>query len=507
MVTVLIQIAVNADEIQRFQSLTRANLSKRLRAPGAIDVKLYKDQKQPQEFTLIEIFDSQESIDAYYQTSEYKEWHKAVGPLILSWKGSDQTNALELPGALEGVDNPSKIFSPSVADLESAVARVHLQQNGTDAQLPANLPIHGLGETHALDLLAPIVLGHARRLDAPDSFDHMDPPTPWVTWATTLWNAALNQNLLHPDTAPVARSIEQRVVAWLAPLFGMQSGHMTPGSTVSNLTALWAARETRGVNKVAASEAAHLSIEKAAHILGMEFIKIPTDHLGAMDPANIPTDLRDTALVLTAGTTSAGAIDPLVWTGEPGWVHVDAAWAGPMMLSESHKAFLAGVENADSVAISAHKWLFQPKESALVLFRDANASIDAVSFGGSYLKVPNVGLLGSASARAVPLMATLLAFGQNGIASLIDEAILRMDGLYKELSEMPGVVTFKPPNTGVLLWRPTSRSAESVIEKLPVGMSSLTKVNEMTWLRQVAANPMAEIDLIFATIRSVVRSE
>jgi L-2,4-diaminobutyrate decarboxylase len=80
----------------------------------------------------------------------------------------------------------------------------------------------------------------------------MDPPTPWITWATTLWNASLNQNLLHPATSPAARDIEQRVVQWLASFFGMTGGHMTAGSTLANLTALWAARECAGVKEVVA---------------------------------------------------------------------------------------------------------------------------------------------------------------------------------------------------------------------------------------------------------------
>ena len=82
--------------------------------------------------------------------------------------------------------------------------------------LSSGLPESGLGETATLDLLAPLILGGARRLNAPDALAHMDPPTPWIAWATTLWNAALNQNLLHPDIAPVARDVEARVVNWLS---------------------------------------------------------------------------------------------------------------------------------------------------------------------------------------------------------------------------------------------------------------------------------------------------
>ena len=43
------------------------------------------------------------------------------------------------------------------------------------------------------------------------------------------WNASLNQNLLHPDVAPVARDVEAQAIDWLAPHFGMGGGHMTPG--------------------------------------------------------------------------------------------------------------------------------------------------------------------------------------------------------------------------------------------------------------------------------------
>src|SRR5713101_3216767 len=104
-------------------------------------------------------------------------------------------------------------------------------------------------------------------------------------------------------------------------------------------------------------------------------------------------------------------LDPLKFVGKAAWTHVDAAWAGPLRLSEPHKDRLAGIEQADSVAVSAHKLLFQPKESGLVLFRDVARANDAISFGGSYLAVANVGVLGSHGAVAVPLLGTLLAWG------------------------------------------------------------------------------------------------
>jgi len=217
----------------------------------------------------------------------------------------------------------------------------------------------------------------------------------------------VNQNLLHPDTAPSARALEARVVGWLAPAFGMGGGHMVPGSTVGNLTALWAARELTGARRVVASSAAHLSIAKAAGILGLELVPVPVDERQPLRRDRLPDVLADAVLVLTAGTVATGAIDPLDGDHDAAWRHVGAAWTGSLRFS-GHAHLLDGIEAADSVSVSAHKWLYQPKESGLVLFRDPDAAHDAISFGGGYLAEPNIGLLGSHANIALPLAATLV---------------------------------------------------------------------------------------------------
>jgi len=371
--------------------------------------------------------------------------------------------------------------------------------------LPETLQEDGLGEIPVIDLLAPLVLGGARRLGAATAFAHMDPPTPWITWAMSLWNAALNQNLLHPDVAPVARGIEERAIGWLAPFFGMSGGHMTPGSTVSNLTALWAAREVKGIDRVIASTAAHISVAKSAHILGLQYQSVPTDDLGRLDHEALPGDMSDAALVLTAGTTSAGAIDPLDQCGSAAWTHIDAAWAGPLRLSATHRDRLAGLESADSVAVSAHKWLFQPKESGLILFRNSDEAHRAVSFGADYLAVPNIGLLGSHGANAVPLLATLAAWGRRGVEERIDRAMALADTLSDFLSQQPNVQVFSPNVSGVILWRiATGGTSEDIVNRMAAGSASTASAGGREWVRHVAANPDADTDRISADILAVL---
>ena len=372
--------------------------------------------------------------------------------------------------------------------------------------LPATCPQLGIGELQTLKLLAPHVLGGAARLDAPEAFAHMDPPTPWITWATVLWNARLNQNLLHPATAPFAIEAERRVVDWLSPYFGMQGGHMCAGSTLANLTALWAARDAHGVEKIIASEAAHMSVRKAARILGLPFEEIPTNRFGQIDPARLGS-VADACLVLTAGTTATGEIDPLDLAGQAKWTHVDAAWAGPLRMSPTHAHLLEGIQSADSVAVSAHKWLFQPKDSAVIMFREPASANSAISFGGGYLAAPNVGVQGSRGAAAVPLLATLIAWGSAGIADRIDRTMSMANRLAEALHKEANLSLRAMPKTGVTVFRPLTCTAETLQTCLPEGMFSTCDLDNKRWLRSVAANPLADIDKIVAITTDAIRAQ
>ena len=377
------------------------------------------------------------------------------------------------------------------------------ESNAALAAMPLDLPANGIGERAVLPEMAALILGGAQRLDGPLSFAHMDPPTPWLTWAMTMWNARLNQNLLHPATAPVARIVEDRVVAWLAPFFGMDGGHMVPGSTIANLTAIWAARELKGVEEVAAPDTAHVSVEKAARLLGLRFRPLPTDRVGRLVPF-ATNDLERSCLVLVAGSTSTGVVDPLHLAGTAAWTHVDAAWAGPLRLSTRHGGLLDGIERADSVAVSAHKWLFQPKESALVLFRATASAHTALSFGGASLAAPNVGLLGSHGATAGPLLALLWAWGRDGLAARLDHCMMVSEQFAVFVEAEPGLELLALPETGVIVWRPTGKDVMDFAAALPVNLASRTVIGGETWLRCVAANPTVQMDAVIDAVRQAL---
>lgn len=273
---------------------------------------------------------------------------------------------------------------------------------------------------------------------------------------------------------------------------------------MANLTGIWAARDAAGADEVVASRVAHLSVEKAARLLGMRYRRVETDGLGRLQ-ANALGDLKRACLVLTAGTTSVGAVDPLDIIGQAAWTHVDAAWAGPLRLSQRYAEVLAGIERADSVAISAHKWLLQPKESALILFRETSRANEAISFGGAYLATPNVGLLGSHGATAVPLLATLLAFGRSGVAARIEHCLTHMQEFARHITEQGGTELFAPPVTGVLAWRAPRVPTDRLLEALPAGSTSFTTIQGEKWLRNVAANPNADTLALAEQVRAAIQ--
>jgi aromatic-L-amino-acid/L-tryptophan decarboxylase len=149
--------------------------------------------------------------------------------------------------------------------------------------------------------------------------------------------------------------------------------------------------ETRGVRALTRTPAIYVSSEShhsfvkiaRATGLGTEALRhVPVDDQFRMMPLALETmiaaDRRDgldpLMVVATAGTTGAGAIDPLVPAGaiaarEGLWYHVDAAWGGAAAFSPKLHGVLDGIDRADSITLDAHKWLSVPLGAGILLTR------------------------------------------------------------------------------------------------------------------------------------------
>lgn len=198
--------------------------------------------------------------------------------------------------------------------------------------------------------------------------------------------------------AGAASRVEEQAIRWIGELVGYQSGlgFFTSGGTVSNITALAAAREravpgsrTHGLSCVRAaiycSAEAHYSIVRAAELLGFgsdAVVSIPIDgqrrmnvrHLRERVAEDRAAGITPVAVMATAGTTLTGAVDPLAAIADACrefdvWMHVDGAYGLPAAATD-RGALFDGLTEADSVSVDAHKWLYVPKACGALLVKD-----------------------------------------------------------------------------------------------------------------------------------------
>jgi len=130
------------------------------------------------------------------------------------------------------------------------------------------------------------------------------------------------------------------------------------------------------------------------------------------------------------------------------------------------------------------------------MFRNLECANEAVSFGGGYLARPNVGVQGSRSAAAIPLLATLLAWGRKGVAQRLDHLMQVADSLADAIEKSDRLELWGRPQTAINVFRPLYSSTAALVQALPQGMLSTCVLDGQTWARSVAANPLADMDLV-----------
>jgi glutamate/tyrosine decarboxylase-like PLP-dependent enzyme len=271
-----------------------------------------------------------------------------------------------------------------------------------------------------------------------------------ANWLAGAWD----QNSAFYDATPGSAHIEQVALRWLLDLLRLppeSGGAFVTGATVANLCALAAARHAvllrAGWNvdadglfgappiTVLIGAEGHPSVVKSLGILGLgrsRVVKVPVDGQGRMRIDRLPPIAGPTIVCTQAGNVNTGAFDPIgeicVRAHAAGaWVHVDGAF-GLWAAAAPACAHLAdGIEQADSWATDAHKWLNVPYDSGLAFVRDAHALQAAMAVTAEYLPAQNKGRNPcdftpelSRRARGVEVWAALHALGREGIAELIE---------------------------------------------------------------------------------------
>jgi aromatic-L-amino-acid decarboxylase len=300
--------------------------------------------------------------------------------------------------------------------------------------------------------------------------------------------AVFNPQLATWTTSPAAVEIEAHVINAVATRTGLPPGargHFTTGGAEANYTAVVLAltrasprfasegvRAFTGPPVFYVSRESHLAWIKIAHQAGIgrsAVRHVATDGAGRLDPAAL-ADMMATdraqgsvpfMIAATAGTTNAGMVDPLadcalIARDAEVWYHVDAAWGGGLIASNAFRARLAGIDQADSVTIDAHKWFATTMGCGMFITRWPTLLSAAFYTSASYMpsNIANIdpyvtSVQWSRRFLGLRLFLSLAAAGWEGYGRHVEHALSMIDRLKEQLAGLGWSVANASP-VGVL---------------------------------------------------------
>ncbi|MHB8898652.1 MAG: pyridoxal phosphate-dependent decarboxylase family protein [Thermoguttaceae bacterium] len=269
-------------------------------------------------------------------------------------------------------------------------------------------------------------------------------------WLAGAWD----QNNALYNVTPATSTVEEVALRWLLELFGLprdSAGAFVTGATMANFCSLAAARhavlqragwdvESDGLFgappiTVIVGDEAHPSLIKSLGLLGLgrnRLVRVPVDVQGRIRPDRVPAISGPTIVCLQAGNVNTGSFDPFDAVcprarDAGAWIHVDGAFGLWAAAAPGLRHLTSAVEQADSWATDAHKWLNVPYDSGLALVRDGDALRAAMSVTASYLPTatehrnpsdytPEF----SRRARGVEVWAALRSLGRIGVSDLVE---------------------------------------------------------------------------------------
>ncbi|PKX84030.1 2,4-diaminobutyrate decarboxylase [Pectobacterium peruviense] len=434
-----------------------------------------------------------------------------------------------------------------------------MYQGKTVAELRERITLdfnpQGLGNQAAIERAIEYFLKDSLSVHHPQCVAHLHCPSLVVSQAAEVLINATNQSMDSWDQSPSATIIEMKLIEWLRTQVGYQSGDagvFTSGGTQSNLMGLMLARDAffarQGHSiqqdglvgnlkkiKVFCSENAHFSVQKNMALLGLGYqcvTLVKTDRFARMDLNDLAEKValakangeQILAIVATAGTTDAGAIDPLraiatLAAEHQIWVHVDAAWGGALLLSEKYRDYLDGIELVDSITLDFHKQFFQTISCGAFLLKEAR-HYELMRYQAAYLNsefdeaqgVPNLVSKSLQTTRrfdALKLWMGLEALGQQQYAAIIDHGVTLAQQVALYVDEHASLELVMQPQLASVLFRyrpqplATADNATIALLNQRIGDALLesgranvgvTEFNGVTCLKLTLLNPTVSLD-------------
>ncbi|WP_413208236.1 pyridoxal phosphate-dependent decarboxylase family protein [Rhodospirillum sp. A1_3_36] len=348
------------------------------------------------------------------------------------------------------------------------------------AGLPGDtFPEDGVDVSTLMTVTAEMLFSGVRHTGHPKTLGSFAGSAAPVGVLSDLLGAALNANLVGWDASPVPCEIEAQTIRWLGQLVhytDSAEGLFVSGGTAANLTGFFCARCAAGVKesirhvgmqacsekfKVYASADTHTWIEKAADLSGLgtdaiQWIDVTASHKINIDLLNqqiiedIHNGYKPLMIVGNAGTVKTGAVDPLKALSEIArqfqmWFHVDGAFGAPAATLPNKMSLFEGMDQADSLALDTHKWLYAPIEAGAVLVKDRKHLLNTFGFSPDYYhdRDPNstdinnyfaLGIQNTRGFKALKVWTIFRQLGLKGIRSLLAQNI-EMANLFANILE------------------------------------------------------------------------
>ncbi|MGF1805852.1 putative pyridoxal-dependent aspartate 1-decarboxylase, partial [Aliivibrio sifiae] len=384
-----------------------------------------------------------------------------------------------------------------------------IEKDFTDSSMPESPTYVSEHTEHLLDS----VVSQSVHTSAPSFIGHMTSALPYFLMPLSKIMIALNQNLVKIETSKAFTPLERQVLGMLHRLiYGQKDdfyshwmhsadhslGAFCSGGTIANITALWVARnrllqpdgDFEGIAKqglfaalthykcnglaIFVSERGHYSVKKAADVLGIGqdgVIAVKTDNnnricltdLNKKIAAVKEKNIKPLAIIGVAGTTETGTIDPLrklaqVAQREGCHFHVDAAWGGATLMSNTYRHLLDGIDLADSVTIDAHKQLYVPMGAGMVIFKDPEL-MSSIQHHAEYIlrkgskDLGRHTLEGSRSGMAMLLYSCFNVISRPGYELLINQSIEKAKYFSELIKQQDDFELISEPELCLLTYR------------------------------------------------------
>lgn len=343
------------------------------------------------------------------------------------------------------------------------------------------LPEFGNSAAELFSKTSDLLLNHSLLNGHPKFLGYITSSPAPIGALADLLAAAVNPNVGANILSPMATAIEKHTVKWLAEFIGVSpsyGGILVSGGNMANFTGFLAARtakapknlkenglvNTPGEMVLYCSKTTHTWVEKAAVLFGhgSNSIRwIPADADNRMNNEILSQSIEDDLssgkkpflVVGTAGDVSTGAVDDLsaiasICKKHDLWFHIDGAYGVPAAIIPALKDVFEGIEEADSIALDPHKWLYAPLEVGCTLVKNPQHLIDAYSSHPIYYNFSNddeepslnyyeYGFQNSRGFRALKVWMALQQVGKSGYIEMINEDIELSKLLFDEAEKHP----------------------------------------------------------------------